>query len=92
MPRKKNSQVAMPHQRRTAGGGGRMPPPPPGSVTLTLSNSATPFQSPHPTINEEEDNDEDKEEDEGWGGGNGGTAGRRPSQLWQVPPICYLGP
>ena len=71
-----------------------MPPPPPGSVASTLSNFATPFQSPHPTINEEEDDDDDdnNEEDEGRGGGNGGTAGRRPSRLQQVPPICYLGP
>jgi hypothetical protein len=74
------------------GGGGRTPPPPPRSVTSTLSNFATPFQSPHLNINEEDEDDNDNGEDEGRGGGNRGMAGRRPLQLRQVQPICYLGP
>ena len=78
-PGGENSRVATPRQRRTAGG-------------VAGCRRITPFQSPHPTINEEEDDDDDddNEEDEGRGGGNGGTAGRRPSRLRQVPPICTL--
>jgi hypothetical protein len=91
-PGGENSRVATPRQRRTAGGGRQDAAASSGERRIDPVKFCHAIPEPASTINEEEDDDDDNEEDEGRGGGNGGTAGRRPSRLRQVSPICYLGP